>query len=74
MIAGPPTGEMHAAVTRAVSAAGGVWTLLRGPAPLRAEVAVVPAEASALAGLTRRVKAAMDPGGILNPGRIFAGV
>jgi glycolate oxidase FAD binding subunit len=74
MIAGPPTGAMHDAVAGAARAAGGVWTLLRGPAPLRAEVAAVPAEAPALAALTRRVKAAMDPGGILNPGRIFAGV
>jgi glycolate oxidase FAD binding subunit len=74
MIAGPPSIEMHDAVTRAAGKAGGVWTLLRGPAPLRTEVAVVPAEPPALAGLTRRVKAAMDPGGILNPGRIFAGI
>jgi glycolate oxidase FAD binding subunit len=74
MIAGPATVETHAAVTEAAREAGGVWTLLRGPAPLRAEVAVVPPEAPALAGLTRRVKAAMDPGGILNPGRMFAGV
>jgi glycolate oxidase FAD binding subunit len=34
----------------------------------------VPAEPPALSAITRRVKAAMDPAGILNPGRIFAGV
>jgi glycolate oxidase FAD binding subunit len=34
---------------------------------------VVPPEAPALAALTRRVKAAMDPAGILNPGRIYGG-
>jgi glycolate oxidase FAD binding subunit len=74
MVAGPATAEMHGAIMAATRNAGGVWTLLRAPLPLRAEVSVVPPEAPALAALTRRVKAAMDPGGILNPGRIFAGV
>jgi glycolate oxidase FAD binding subunit len=74
LVAGPATEAMHAAVTGAAQAAGGVWTLLRAPAPWRAAVAVVPAEAPALSAITRRVKAVMDPGGILNPGRIFAGV
>jgi glycolate oxidase FAD binding subunit len=74
MIRGPATNLMHGAVMSAVRDAGGVWTLLRAPAPLRAQVPVVPPEPPALAGLTRRVKAAMDPGGILNPGRIFAGI
>jgi len=74
MLAGSATVTMHARVMAATRAAGGVWTLLRAPVPLRAEVPVVPPEAPALAALTRRVKAAMDPAGILNPGRIFAGV
>jgi glycolate oxidase FAD binding subunit len=74
IIRGPATTLMHGAVMSAVRDAGGVWTLLRAPAPLRAHVPVVPPEAPALAGLTRRVKAAMDPGGILNPGRIYAGI
>jgi glycolate oxidase FAD binding subunit len=47
---------------------------LRAPAPWRASVSVVPPEPAALAALTHRVKAALDPAGILNPGRIFAGV
>lgn len=64
----------HAAICAAASAAGGVWTLMRAPAPLRAAVEVVPPEAPPLAALTRRVKAAMDPKGILNPGRLYAGV
>jgi glycolate oxidase FAD binding subunit len=74
MVAGPATEAMHAAVTQAARQAGGVWTLLRAPAPWRASVPVVPPEAPALSAITRRVKAAMDPAGILNPGRIFAGV
>ena len=71
-IAGPPA--MHEAVTAAARAAHGVWTLLRGPETMRAAVDVVPAEPPPLARITRRVKAAMDPAGILNPGRITAGV
>jgi glycolate oxidase FAD binding subunit len=74
MVSGPATEGMHAAVTQAAREAGGVWTLLRAPAPWRAVVPVVPVEAPALAAITRRVKTAMDPAGILNPGRIFAGV
>ena len=74
MVAGPATEAMHAAVTQAAKSAGGVWTLLRAPAPWRAAVPVVPAEAPALSAITRRVKAALDPAGILNPGRIYAGI
>jgi glycolate oxidase FAD binding subunit len=74
MVAGPATEAMHAAVTQAARAAGGVWMLRRAPAPWRAAVPVVPPEAPALSAITRRVKAAMDPACILNPGRIFAGV
>ena len=74
IIAGPASEQMHAAVTGAARDAGGVWMLLRAPAPWRAAVNVVPAEAPALSAITRRVKAAFDPAGILNPGRIFAGV
>ena len=37
-------------------------------------VDVVPPEAEPLARITRRVKATFDPRGILNPGRLYAGL
>jgi glycolate oxidase FAD binding subunit len=74
LLAGPANDTTHAAITRGVRAQGGTWTVLRGPAPWRAGIDVVPPEAAPLAALTRRVKAAMDPAGVLNPGRIFVGV
>jgi glycolate oxidase FAD binding subunit len=71
-LAGEP--GAHAAVTRAVTEAGGTWMLMRAPESLRAAADVIPPEPPVLAALTRRVKAVMDPGGILNPGRLYAGV
>lgn len=71
-LAGAPA--LHDAVVASAQAAAGIWTVLRGPEAMRAAVDVVPREAEALARITRRVKAAMDPGGILNPGRLAAGL
>jgi len=73
-LAGPASEAAHAAVSRAALASGGTWTMLRAPDGLRAAVAVLPPESPALAAITRRVKAAMDPGGVLNPGRMVAGL
>jgi glycolate oxidase FAD binding subunit len=73
-VAGPATAEAHAAVMAAARDAGGTWLLFRAPDSLRASVAVIPEEATALARITRAVKAAFDPKGILNPGRMYAGV
>jgi glycolate oxidase FAD binding subunit len=73
-LAGPGLPAAHAAIAAAVRGQGGTWTLMRAPESLRAASDVVPPEAPALAAITRRVKAAMDPAGILNPGRIYAGL
>jgi glycolate oxidase FAD binding subunit len=70
-LAGDPAA--HDSVTAAASAAGGTWTVMRGPDSFRAAVDVIPPEPAALAAITRRVKAVMDPAGILNPGRLTAG-
>ncbi len=73
-IAGPATAAAHEAVMAAAKAGGGTWLLLRAPEGLRASVAVIPPEPPALARITAAVKAAFDPKGILNPGRMYAGV
>lgn len=73
-LAGPATEDAHRAVAAAARSAGGTYWLMRADAGFRAAVAHLPDEPPALAVLTRRVKAAFDPKGILNPGRIFAGI
>jgi len=73
-IAGPATEEAHAAVMAAAEAAGGTFTLFRAPEPLRTAVPVIPEEPAPLAAIGRRVKAVMDPAGVLNPGRMRAGL
>jgi glycolate oxidase FAD binding subunit len=73
-IAAPATEAAHAAVMRAAAEARGTFTLFRAPEPLRAAVAVLPEEPPPLAAIGRRVKLALDPAGIFNPGRMRAGL
>lgn len=63
-----------AAIRPVVAAAGGHATLIRAPAAVRAAVSVFDPQDAGVAALTRRVKDSFDPKGILNPGRMWAGV
>jgi glycolate oxidase FAD binding subunit len=72
-----PEGEDDAGaalIRRAVAACGGHATLIRAAAALRAAVDVFEPQAPGLAALTRRIKEGFDPKGVLNPGRMWAGV
>ncbi len=70
-----PSDDAGAAlVRRAVAACGGHATLVRAPASLRAAIDVFEPQQAAVAALTRRVKESFDPKGVLNPGRMWAGV
>ncbi|MDB5378905.1 MAG: FAD-linked oxidase [Rubritepida sp.] len=71
-IAGPATTQAHGAVMQAAAAAGGSFTLFRAPAALATGVPVLPEEPLPLAAIARRVKAVLDPAGVLNPGRMRA--
>jgi glycolate oxidase FAD binding subunit len=66
----PPAADAHAAQVRAAIAGGGHATLVRAADAVRAAVPVFQPQPDALAALSRRVKEAFDPRGILNPGRM----
>jgi glycolate oxidase FAD binding subunit len=63
-----------ALVRQAVAATGGHATLIRAPAAARAVAQVFSPQDAAVAALTNRIKASFDPSGVLNPGRMWAGV
>ncbi len=73
-LSGPASAAAHRQVETATRTAEGTWMLLRGPDCLRSAVDVVPPEVPALAAITRRMKASLDPAGVLNPGRLYAGL
>lgn len=61
-------------VRGAISAASGHATLIRAEPSVRAAVPVFQPQPASLAALTRRLKESFDPAGILNPGRMYAGL
>ena len=69
------SGDAGAKIIRAATAAfGGHATLVRASTETRASVDVFEPLAAATMTLTKGIKAAFDPQGILNPGRMYAGV
>ena len=66
----PDAGTIRAAV----ASVGGHATLVRAPAAVRASVEVFAPQEVALRALSKRVKESFDPTGVLNPGRMWAGV
>ena len=67
------TNDAHATAIRN-SLPSGHATLFKGPAELREKLEVFQPQPPALAEITRRVKAAYDPKGLLNPGRMYRDV
>jgi glycolate oxidase FAD binding subunit len=63
-----------ASIRGAVASIGGHATLVRASASLRASVEVFEPQAAGVAALNKRVKEGFDPKGVLNPGRMWAGV
>jgi glycolate oxidase FAD binding subunit len=63
-----------ATITRAVGAAGGHALLVRAAPSVRTTIDVFSRQEPTLAALTKRVKESFDPKGVLNPGRMWAGV
>ena len=71
----PAAADAHAPLVHAaVAANGGHATLIRAPVAVRATVDVFTPEAPVLAALTKRVREGFDPRGVLNAGRMWAGV
>ncbi len=71
----PRTDDAHAPLVHAtVAGSGGHATLIRAPAAIRAKVDVFMPEPAPLAALTQRIRKGFDPQGVLNPGRMWAGV
>jgi len=70
----PRADAAHAAVRAAIGAGGGHATLVRAAPEVRATVPVFHPQPAALAALTARTKEAFDPRGVLNRGRMYAGV
>jgi glycolate oxidase FAD binding subunit len=69
------TGDAGAQTIRAALAStGGHATLVRGSPDLRSRIDVFEPLGAPLMKITAGIKASFDPGAILNPGRMYAGV
>ncbi len=74
-LAVPPEGDCGAAIVRAaIASTGGHATLVRAPDHVRGKVDVFQPLAEPLMKLTRGIKASFDPDGVLNIGRMYAGM
>ena len=73
-LAAPASADGARAIHAGAARAGGHACLVRADDAARAQVDVFQPLAGALAALTRRVKASMDPDFILNPGRMYADI
>ena len=73
--AGLVADDAGALVIRAAAAqAGGYATLMRAPDEIRTRVDVFAPLGAPLMKITAGIKASFDPDGLLNPGRMYAGV
>ena len=70
----PTTDAGAADVRRVIASFGGHATLIRAEPQVRAAVDVFQPLEAGLERLSRRLKSAFDPAGILNPGRMYAGL
>jgi len=71
-IAASPSNANHTLISEAAHTQGGAAMLFRAPESLRLAVPVLPEEAVPLAKIGARVKEALDPGGLFNPGHMRA--
>ena len=71
----PATHDASATLIRAaIASAGGHATLVRAANDIRASVPVFQPLASALMKVTAGIKASVDPAGLFEPGRMYAGI
>jgi len=71
-IAATPSPSNHHAITEAARAEGGAAMLFRAPDALRLSVPVLPGVNDALHRIEQRMKDALDPFGLFNPGHLRA--